>query len=203
MLPSSSFWRLGSSGIWHPLSKNTSSSSPLTVFDILCATDGSPPDNYFPSIGTYSHTLTHSLASAVDTAFHRHAVDALPQPEPVKSQPMISAMQLFGSPLPAPQSHPSHLHVTFSDSKTRSGFSSKLRTDLHSNSRKLHASSTVSAVETSSTPVSKAFVSETSHSAPKLEDMLSPPQRTVAGTSVRRGVHGASAGPKRRAHEGF
>ena len=203
MLPSCSFWRLGLSGIWHPLAKHTSSSSPLNFFDILCATDGSLPDNYFPSVGTHSHTLTHSLATAVDTAFSRQAVDVLPQPEPVKSQPMISAMQLFGSPIASSQQHPSQPQVTFSDSKTRSGVSSKLCADFRNDHGRLHGSSTFSSVKTGSTPVSKVFVSETSHSAPNLEDLLSPPKQTIAGSSAKRGVHVASGGPKRRAHEGF
>jgi hypothetical protein len=93
ILPSCRLWRLGLSGTWQSLADSDSSPTSLTVFDILCAPEGSPPVNFLPSHHTPSLLMPDSMASAVDTAFSRNAVAAASLPEPAKSQPILSATQ--------------------------------------------------------------------------------------------------------------
>lgn len=114
-LPSCCFWRLGPLGTWLPLAVGDSS---MNISEILCATDGPAPTNFFPSTSSESQRLSESMAAAVDTAFLRHSVTAAPEPGPAKSRPVVSAMQLFGSPVRASQLQPSQPHVTFQEKKT-------------------------------------------------------------------------------------
>jgi hypothetical protein len=100
---------LSSSGIWRLLPE---SDAKLDITDILCATDGPAPAIFLPSPGPHSRPLPDRFADAVDTAFSRHAIAAEAPQLPEKSKPVVSAMQVFGSPLRASQTH-----VRFADKK--------------------------------------------------------------------------------------
>jgi hypothetical protein len=89
----------------------------LDITDILCATDGPEPAVFLPSPGPRSQALPDRFADAVDAAFSRQAIADAPQLLPEKSKPVVSAMQLFGSPLRASQTQSSQPHVRFADKK--------------------------------------------------------------------------------------
>ena len=171
--------------------------SSLNAFDILCATEGSPPVEYLPSICSQLHVPPASLASAVDIAFAHHTVTALPLPEPAKSQPILSALKLFGSPVRSTQSHLFQPQVRFKEAKAHTDLSSIRNQSDH---RRTQVLSTASAV-TVSTAVSKGLLSATSHSAPVIDDISNPPQNTSRSTI--RGASSSARGLKRRSSEGF
>jgi hypothetical protein len=114
-LPSgSSLWILGPSGRWLPLAEGDVD---INVWEILCATDGPPPSNFLPSKTSDSQSISDAMAAAVDTAFSCHAAAAAPLPVLTKSKPVVSAMQLFGSPVRALRSQTSQPRVTFMDKR--------------------------------------------------------------------------------------
>ena len=202
ILPSCRLWRLGLSGTWQSLADSDSSSTSLTVFDILCATEGSPPVIFLPSHHTPSLLMPDSMASSVDTAFSRNAVAAAPLPEPAKSQPILSATQLFGSPLRASQFQHSQPHVRFKDVNRDSGFASSSPSQLQSDHRRTTfapAAPAHPAVLTSALKLESAIP----HTAPGSESLFNPPQNVSGVWSSKRGGTGAASGPKRRSSEGF
>jgi hypothetical protein len=135
LLPSCCLWRLELPGTWQAITDSNSSPSTLTAYDVLCATGGSPPVNYLPSTCTQLHTIPDSLASAVDTAFLHNPLAQMPLPEPAKSQPTLSAMKLFGSPVRSSQSQLSQPQVRFMDTKMHSDIS-RPQSQIHSDHRR-------------------------------------------------------------------
>ncbi len=199
LLPSCCLWRLGSSGIWHMITESNLLPTSFNTFDILCATGGSPPADYLPSICTKLQVPPASLASAVDIAFAHHTVAALPLPEPAKSQPTLSALKLFGSPVRFSQSQPSQPQVRFKGAKAHTDLSSPRNQSDH---RTTHVFSNASAIVVSTAPT-KGFLSATSPSAPHLDDISNPLQNTSTSWSTLRGTSSAARGLKRRSSEGF
>ena len=196
LLPSCCLWRLELPGTWQAITDSNSSPSTLTAYDVLCATGGSPPVNYLPSTCTQLHTIPDSLASAVDTAFLHNPLAQMPLPEPAKSQPTLSAMKLFGSPVRSSQSQLSQPQVRFMDTKMHSDIS-RPQSQIHSDHRRSYVPPTASALSTVST------VESSSHSAPVIEDILNPSRNLSPFWSTKRVADSAARGPKRRASEGF
>ena len=202
ILPSCCLWRLGLSGTRLPVTGSNSSPSSLPLFDILCVTEGSPPVNFLPSRHLPSLFMPDSLASAVEIAFSRNAVAASPLAEPAKSQPILSAAQLFGSPLRTSQIQISQPHVRFKDAKRDSGFSSSSPSQLQSDHRKITVAPAASAAPAFS-PAALKFQNAVPPTAPGSEDTSNPSQNVTGVWSSKRGAISVVSGPKRRAGQGF
>ena len=145
--------------------------------------------------------MPDSLASAVDIAFSRNAVAASPLAEPAKLQPILSAAQLFGSPLRTSQIQISQPHVRFKDAKRDSGFSSGSPSQLQSDHRKIIVVPAASATPAFS-PAALKFQNAVPPIAPGSVDTSNPSQ-IVTGVWSKRGAISVVSGSKRRAGQAF
>jgi len=137
--------------------------------------------------------MPDSLASAVGIAFSRNAVG---------TQPILSAAQLFGSPLRTSQIQISQPHVRFKDAKRDSGFSSSSPSQLQSDHRKITVAPAASAAPAFS-PAALKFQNAVPPTAPGSEDTSNPSQNVTGVWSSKRGAISVVSGPKRRAGQGF
>jgi hypothetical protein len=191
MLPFRRLWRLSYPGVWHELTKNNSSDLSLKAFEILCATESYPSNNFLPCVRPHSPLTPDSSTDAVDTAFSRHSVSKLPSAEPSKLQPILSAAELFGAPSRSTKSHLSRPHVRRADM------------DFHSSSLPSSRTKQVSSTSTVSTEGSLLFSSAIPHPAPDLELNLSSFQLQPVVMPLKRVEFSSATATKRRSGSGF